>query len=142
MLAADNHDRAARHEHLAVSYRALRDHYQQREQDLTQDTTARQEWEHATERSKRLAMAADAELRRRHAGWKTEPLRSAVPASASDTGCDPLHPAADDKLTETAAALIHDLAMQREEFRAEMAERPRLIVPCEDHLSWAKSVRT
>jgi hypothetical protein len=43
-----------------------------------------------------------------------------------------LHPAPDDKLTETAA-LIHDLAMQRGEFRAEMDERPRLIVPGEDH---------
>jgi hypothetical protein len=42
-----------------------------------------------------------------------------------------LHPAADGKLTETAA-LIRDLAMQREQFRAEMDERPRLIVPGED----------
>jgi hypothetical protein len=91
----------------------------------------RQEWEHATERSRRLAIAADAELRRRHPRQKIEPLRSAEPAPASDTGCDPLHPAADGKLTETAA-LIRDLAMQREQFRAEMDERPRLIVPGED----------
>ena len=53
---------------LAASYRALRDHYQQREHDLTQDMAARQEWEHATERSRRLAIAADTELRRRHPG--------------------------------------------------------------------------
>jgi transcriptional regulator with XRE-family HTH domain len=86
---AGDHDRAARHETLAASYRALRDHYQHREHDLTQDLAARQEWEHATERSRRLAIAADAELRRRHPGWKIEPLRSAEPASASDTGCDP-----------------------------------------------------
>ena len=55
---AGDHDYAARHETLAAGYRALRDHYQQREHDLTQDTAARQEWEHATERSRRLAMAA------------------------------------------------------------------------------------
>ena len=63
---AGEYDRAARHETLAASYRALRDHYQQREHDLTQDIAARQEWEHATERSRRLAIAADTELRRRH----------------------------------------------------------------------------
>ena len=129
---AGEYDRAERHEHLAASYRALRDHYRHREQDLTQEIAARQEWEHATERSRRLAIAADAELRRRHPGRKIEPLRSAEPAPASDTGCDPLHPAADGKLTEIAA-LIRDPAVQREEFRAEMDERPRLIVPGEDH---------
>ena len=74
-------------------------------------------------------------------GRKTEPLRSAKPASSSGTGCDPLHPAPDDKLTETAA-LIHDLAMQREEFRAEMDERPRLIVPGEDHGKAFRVVKT
>jgi hypothetical protein len=86
---AGDHDRAARHETLAASYRALRDHYQQREQDLAQAIAARQEWEHATERSRRLAIAADAELRRRHPRRKIEPLRSAEPAPASDTGRDP-----------------------------------------------------
>jgi len=129
---AGDQDRAARHETLAASYRALRDHYQHRERNLTWDMAARQEWEHATERSRRLAIAADAELRRRHPGRKIEPLRSAEPAPASDTGCDPLYPAADGKLTEIAA-LIRDLAVQREEFRAEIDERPRLIVPGEDH---------
>ena len=68
-----DHDRAERHEPLAASYRALRDHYQQREHDLTQDMAARQEWEHATQRSRRLASAADAELRRRHPGGKSSP---------------------------------------------------------------------
>jgi hypothetical protein len=37
---------------------------------------------------------------------------------------DPLHPAADGELTKTAA-LIRDLAVRREEFRAVMDERPR-----------------
>ena len=71
-------------------------------------------------------------LRRRRPGRKIGPLRSAEPVPASDPGCDPLRPAADGKLTETAA-LIRDLAGQRDEFRAEMDERPRLIAPGEDH---------
>jgi hypothetical protein len=63
---AGDHDRAARHENLAASYRALRDHYQQQEQALAQAMAGRQEWEHATAQSRQLAIAADAELRRRH----------------------------------------------------------------------------
>jgi hypothetical protein len=46
--------------------------------------TRRQEWEQATARSRQLAIAADAELRRRHPGQKIEPLRSAEPAPVSD----------------------------------------------------------
>ena len=137
---AGEYDRAARHETLAASYRALRDHYQQREHDLTQDTAARQEWEHATERSRRLAIAADAELRRRYPRRKIEPLRSAEPVPVSDTGCDPLQPAPDGKLTEIAA-LIRDLAVQREQFRAEMDERPGLIVPG-DHGKAFRAMKT
>ena len=81
---AGDHDRAARHEHLAASYRALRDHYQQQEQALAQAMADRQEWEQATAGSRRLAIAADAELRRRHPDRKIEPLRSASqPPSAA-----------------------------------------------------------
>ena len=138
---AGDHDRAARHETLAASYRALRDHYQQREHDLAQAMADRQEWEHATEHSRHLAIAADAELRRRHPDQKIEPLRSAEPAPASDTERDPLQPAPDGKLTETAA-WIRDLAVQREEFRAEMDERPRLIVPGEGLGKAFRAVRT
>jgi hypothetical protein len=77
------------HEHLASSYRALRDHYQRREQALAQAMADRQEWEHATAQSRQLAMAADAELRRRHPGRKVDPLRSTEPALASDTDATP-----------------------------------------------------
>ena len=100
---AGDHDRAARHETLAASYRALRDHYQQREQALAQAMADRQEWEQATAGSRHLAIAADAELRRRHPGQKIEPLRSAEPAPASDTEREHLHPAPDGKPAETAS---------------------------------------
>ena len=126
-----DHDRAGRHETLAASYQALRGDYQQREQILTQAVTDRQEWEHATARTRHLAIAADAELRRRHPGQKIEPLRSAEPAHARDAGREQLPPVPDGKLTETAP-WIRDLAMQRQAFRDEMNERQRLTVPGED----------
>ena len=75
-----DHDRAARHEHLAASYRSLRDFYQQREQTFAQAMADRQEWEQATAHSRHLAIAADAELRRRHPDRTIEPLRSVEPA--------------------------------------------------------------
>jgi hypothetical protein len=85
-----DHSRAARHEHLAASYRALHDHYQQHEQALAQAMASRQQWERATARSRQLAIAADAELRRRHPDSKIEPLRSAEPPPAS--GAERPHP--------------------------------------------------
>ncbi|HTQ92188.1 MAG TPA: hypothetical protein VMK84_22120, partial [Streptosporangiaceae bacterium] len=90
-----DHDRAARHETLAASYRALRDAYQQREHTLTQAAADRKEWEQATPQSRRLAIAADAELRRRHPHQKIEPLRSAEPAPARDTEHEQRHRAPD-----------------------------------------------
>src|SRR5206468_1498466 len=45
---ADDRGRAARHEHLAASYCAMRDHYQLQEQALAQAMADRQEWEQVT----------------------------------------------------------------------------------------------
>jgi hypothetical protein len=126
-----DHDRATRHEHLAASYRALRDHYQQQEQTLAQAMANRQEWEHATAGPRSLAIAADAELRRRHPHQKIEPLRSGEPAAVSDTGREQLSPGPDEKLTERVTR-IRDLAAQRHESHAEMDEHPGRIVPGED----------
>src|SRR5262249_10355591 len=90
---AGDHDRAARHDHLAASYRAMRDHYQQQRQAFAQVMAAREEWEQATAGSRRLAIAADAELRRRHPYQKIEPLRSAEPAPVGDTDYEQAHSA-------------------------------------------------
>jgi hypothetical protein len=123
-----DHDRAARHEHLAASYRALRDHYQQQEQTLAQAIANRQEWEHATAGPRSLAIAADAELRRRHPHQKIEPLRSGESAAVSDTGREQLSPGRDEKHTERVTR-IRDLAAQRQASRAEMDEHLGLMVP-------------
>jgi hypothetical protein len=92
---------------------------------------ARQEWEQETAGSRRLAIAADTELRRRHPHQKIEPLRSGEPAAVSDTGCEQLSPGPDEKLTERVTR-IRDLAAQRQASHAEMDEHPGRIVPGED----------
>jgi len=108
----------------------MRDHYQQREHTLTQVLADRKEWEQATAQSRRLAVAADAELRRRHPDRTIDPLRSAEPA-LSDTERKQLHPASDRHPAETAT-WTRDQAMRQQAFRAEMDERLELIVPSED----------
>ena len=126
--------RAERHAELAASYQALRDHYQQREQVLSQAMADRNEWERVTARTRHLAIAADAELRRRHPQQKINPLRSAEPALAGDTAIEQPDAAQDGKLTESAS-LIRDLAIQRQTFCTKIDERLRLMRPGED-LAW------
>ena len=132
---AGDHARAERHETLAASYRALRDHYQQRENIFAQAMADRQEWEHATEQSRHLAIASDAELRRRHPARKIEPLRSAEQGPVSDSERERLPPALESELTE-AATWLRDLAAQHQAFRARMDERQRQVAHSED-LDWA-----
>ena len=124
-----DHDRAARHEHLAASYRALRDHYQQQEQAFAQAMADRQEWEQATAGSRHLAIAADTELRRRHPDRKIEPLRSAEPAPVSDA--ERQHPDLTPQQRSGETARMRDLTVQRQAFRAAMNEH-RQLVPGED----------
>ena len=130
-----DHARARRHEDLAASYRAMRDHYQQREPILAQAMADRLDWEHATAASRHLAIAADAELRRRHPGQKIEPLRSAEPAPASDTDTRAAAPAPRPEISEMAA-WIRDLAAQHQAFREKIDQRRGLMVPSEDP-DWA-----
>ncbi|MGH3190665.1 MAG: hypothetical protein ACRDPY_43855 [Streptosporangiaceae bacterium] len=93
------------------TYRALGECYRQRETIFAQAMAERQEWEQATAGPRRLAIAADAELRRRHPDQKIEPLRSAEPAPVSDTGREQPHPAPDEKIAEIAA-WIREQAVQ------------------------------
>jgi TrwC relaxase/AAA domain len=123
-------DRAARHEHLAASYRAMRDHYQQHGQTLAQAMADRQKWDHATAPSRHLAIAADAELRRRHPDHKIEPLRSAKPTLVSNMEREQLQQVPDRVLAESADR-IRDLA-DHDAFRAKLDERQPLVAPNED----------
>ena len=116
-----DHDRAARHEHLAASYRALRDYYQQQQRDFTRAMTNRQEWERATAESRRLAIAADTELRRRHPHRKIEPLPSAEPAPISDA--ERPNPDLTPRQGSTGTARIYDHTVQRQASRAATNEQ-------------------
>jgi hypothetical protein len=129
-----DHDRAARHEHLAASYRAMRDHYQQREQALAQATADRQKWEQATADARRLAIAADTELRRRHPGQRIEPLRSAEPTRIDDPRLDHLQPASGGMFPETGPS-ISDLIPRRQAARAGIDERSPLRDPGKNSVS-------
>ena len=126
-----DHERAARHEVLAASYRAMHDRYRQQESTFATTMEDRLEWEHATEHSRHMAVAADAELRRRHPDQRIEPLRSAEPAPVSDTGRAELTLAPDKKIGEMAA-WISDLAVKRLAFRERLEELHGLKVPSED----------
>jgi len=126
-----DHARAGRHEELAASYRAMGNRYRQQETIFAQTMTDRTEWEHATEHSRRLAIAADAELRRRHPETSIEPLHSAEPLPVNDTDHEQLTLTPDKKIGEMAA-WIRDLAAQRQAFREKFEERQGLMVPSED----------
>ena len=126
-----DHDGAGQHEFWAASYRAMRDRYQAQEQIFAATMADRTEWEHATEHTRSLAVAADAELRRRHPDQKAEPLRYAEPASTDDTERDQLHLAPDEKISQMST-WVSDLAAQRQTFGDKLDERQALKVPSED----------
>ena len=113
---ASDHERAGRHEFWAASYRAMRDRYQAQEQIFAQTMADRAQWEHATEHARHLAVAADAELRRRHPDHKVERLRSAEPAPTGDTEREQLNLAPDEKVSEMSA-WVSGLAARRQAFK-------------------------
>jgi hypothetical protein len=88
-------------------------------------------WEHATRHQRQLAVAADAELRRRHPGQHWPALRSAEPqlpaqAKANDPA---LAPAQASNETEQ---LIKDLAARHHEFADKLASRQSMLIPAEE----------
>jgi hypothetical protein len=128
---AGDHERAGRHEFWAASYRAMRGRYQAQEQIFAQTMADRAEWEHATEHTRHLAVAADAELRRRHPDHKVERLHSAEPAPAEEAEREQLNLAPDEKISEMSA-WVTGLAAKREAFKEKIEERQALKVPAED----------
>ena len=84
------HDTAARQQDLAGSYHALHEVYRQRETVFAATMADRADWDAATRAQRHLAVAADAELRRRHPGQRLTPLRSAEPQPATQAQRDEL----------------------------------------------------
>jgi hypothetical protein len=126
----DHGQAAARHK-LAAGYQALERAYRQRETVFAQTMADRADWDTATRAQRQLAVAADAELRRRHAGQSFAPLRSAEPepaTSAQRAGLT-LTP---DQAPDGIDQWITDLAAGHRTFADRIADRQSQTVPSED----------
>ena len=122
---------AARQQALAASYQALHEAYRQRETVFAAVMADRADWDAATRAQRQMAVAADAELRRRHPDQHFSPLRSAEP--------EPITPAQRAELTLTAreetqgmGQWIKDLAAGHRTFAERLADRQSLKIPSED----------
>ncbi len=126
-----NHHEAGRKHTLAASYQALQKAYRQRETVFAAVMADRADWEQATVQQRHLAVAADAELRRRHPGQRLTPLRSAEPEPATGGHRDELTPAAGEQPDEIGQ-WIKDLAAGHRTFTERLADRQNLMIPAED----------
>jgi conjugative relaxase-like TrwC/TraI family protein len=125
------HDGAARQQELADSYQALQEAYRQRETVFAAAMADRADWDAATRTQRHLAVAADAELRRRHPEQDYPLLRSAEPQPATQAQREELALAAGQQIPEMGQ-WIKDLAASHRTFADTLAERQSLTVPSED----------
>src|SRR5437763_13382383 len=116
----DHGHAAARHK-LAASYEVLEQAYRQRERVFAQTMADRADWEAATRAQRQLAVAADAELRRRHPGQYFTPLRSAEPAPATQAQRDELALTLDEP-PDGIGQWISDLAAGHRAFAGQFAD--------------------
>jgi conjugative relaxase-like TrwC/TraI family protein len=127
----DQHDRAVQQRDLAASYQALHQAYQDRETVFAAIMADRADWDIATRAQRHLAVAADAELRRRHPGQHYPPLQSAEPPPASAAQRAELTLTTDQPPGEIGQ-WIEDLAAAHRTFAGTLAERQSLALPSED----------
>jgi len=126
-----DHQEAARQRDLAGSYQALHDAYRRRETVFAATMADRQDWDRATVQQRHLAVAADAELRRRHPGEHHPPLRSAEPEPATSDQREELTVTAGEQRRETGQ-WIKDLAAAHRTFAGRIADRLSLTIPSHD----------
>jgi hypothetical protein len=132
--AAEQHgdrDNAMSKHKLAVGYQALERAYRQRETVFATVIADRADWDHATRAQRQLAVAADAELRRRHPGQYFAPLRSAEPEPATAPQREQLTATAGEQSGEMGL-WFKDLAAGHRTFAATLAERQSQLIPSED----------
>jgi hypothetical protein len=125
------HDHAAQQQQLGDSYQALHQACRQRETVFAAIMADRADWDTATRAQRHLAVAADAELRRRHPDQHYPPLRSAEPQPATQAQRDELTLSAGQPTPELGQ-WIKDLAAAHRTFADTLAERQSLTVPSED----------
>ena len=126
-----HHEAAARHQALAASYKAMEDAYRERESVFAGVMADRADWEAATRAQRHLAVAADAELRRRHPEQRFTPLRSAEPHPATGAQRAELALTAGRDIPEPGQ-WIKDLAAGRRSFAGRLASRQSQMIPAED----------
>ena len=126
-----NHAEAARQRDLASSYQALHEAYLQREEVFAATMADRADWDKATVQQRHLAVAADAELRRRHPDQHYPPVRSAEPDPATDSQREKLTVTAGEQTREWGQR-IKDLAASHRTFADRLADRQSLAIPSED----------
>ena len=126
-----HHHAAARQQELAASYHALHQAYQQRETIFAATMADRADWEAATRAQRQLAVAADAELRRRHPNQPLPPLRSAEPEPATGTQHAERTPAPG-KRPGQMGQWITELAAAHRTFAERLASRQSLTIPAQD----------
>jgi conjugative relaxase-like TrwC/TraI family protein len=132
--AADSrgqHDTAAQQQELASSYQALHEAYRQRETVFAATMADRADWDAATRAQRHLAVAADAELRRRHPDQHYPPLRSAEPPPATQAQRDELTLTVGQQIPEMGQ-WVKDLAANHHTFAETLADRQSLTVAPED----------
>jgi len=92
----------------------------------------RRAWEAATEPQRRLAVAADTELRRRYPEMRIEPLRSAEPEEVTDEQRAELDALPEKEHDYQPPAWVREQAEARTAFSEKIAERQRAMEPHED----------
>jgi len=123
---------AARHEQQAERGCAQESAYQMHEGILAGLMDDRRAWEAATEPQRRLAVVADAELRRRYPEMRIEPLRSAEPEEVTDEQRADLDVLPEAQQEYKPPAWVRELAEARKAFSEKIAERQSVMEPHED----------
>ena len=117
---------------MAGSYEAMRATYRERETTFAVSMPDRADWERATRQQRQLAVAADAELRRRLPPEPWPPLRSADPPPAAEHAEHDYPSVAERGGVEDVARRIEELAARHREFAHRLAERQSVMIPAED----------
>jgi AAA domain/TrwC relaxase len=123
---------AARHEEQAERSRLQESAYRMQEGILAGLMEDRRAWEAATEAQRRLAVAADTELRRRYPEMRIEPLRSAEPEEVSDEQRAELDVLPEEQHEYHPPGWVRELAAARTAFSEKIAERQSVREPDED----------
>ncbi len=123
---------AARHEQQAERGRSQESAYRMQESILAGLMGDRRAWEAATEPQRRLAVAADAELRRRYPEMRIEPLRSAEPGEVTDEQRAELDVLPEAQQEYQPPAWVRELSEARKAFSEKIAERQSVLEPHED----------